>query len=198
MVNKFGSKFDAKIGYCRVSPSHQNLGRQIGALGAEVVDAIYREKASRKSVKNRAELEKAIDQLGTGDVLVLAEWDRCTRSMTDGVAIIERAHKRGASVKALDRDYLDLTEPINRGILAFLSPLAENESHRILKRANDGRAAAKAKGTRFGRKPKLTAQQQAESLRRLAADESCRGFRSADLRRDLHNRCSCGGIRACG
>ena len=32
--------------------------------------------------------------------------------------------------------------------------MAEDERGRILKRANDGRAAAKAKGTRFGRKPK--------------------------------------------
>jgi hypothetical protein len=62
-----------------------------------------------------------------------------------------RAQAR-ASVKVLDRDYLDLTEPINRGILAFLSALAEDERHRILKRANDGRIAATAKGTRFGRK----------------------------------------------
>jgi len=37
--------------------------------------------------KPRPKLEKAIDELGTGDVLVLAEWDRYTRSMTDGIAI---------------------------------------------------------------------------------------------------------------
>src|SRR5262247_2506577 len=43
----------------------------------------------------------------------------------------------------------------------------------ILKRAIDDRTAAKAKGTRFGRKPKLTAHQQAEALKRLAAGESC-------------------------
>ena len=73
-------------------------------------------------------------------------------------------------VKALDRDDLDLTKPINRGILAFSSALAEDERHRILKRANDGRAAAKAKGKRFGRKPK------AEALKRLAAGESCRSI----------------------
>jgi len=176
VVNNLDRNSMRKIGYCRVSSSHQNLDRQIGALRAEGVDAIYREKASGKSVKNRPELEKAIDQLGTGDVLVLSEWDRCTRSMTDGIAIIERVHKRGASVKALDRDYLDLTKPINRGILAFLSALAEDERHRILKRANDGRTAAKAKGTRFGRKPKLTAHQQAEALKRLAAGESCRSI----------------------
>jgi hypothetical protein len=60
------------------------------------------------------------------------------------------------SLKVLDRDYFDLTKAINRGILAFLSALAEDERHRILNRANDGRVAGKAKGTRFGRKPKLT------------------------------------------
>jgi DNA invertase Pin-like site-specific DNA recombinase len=44
-------------------------------------------------------------------------------------------------VKVLDRDYLNLTKPINRGILAFLSALAEDERHHIVKRANDGSAA---------------------------------------------------------
>ena len=61
-------------------------------------------------------------ELGTGDILVLAEWDRCTRSMTDGISIIERVHKRGAFVKMLDRDYLDLTKPINRGTSRSCQP----------------------------------------------------------------------------
>jgi DNA invertase Pin-like site-specific DNA recombinase len=79
-------------------------------------------------------------------------------------------------VKVLDRDHLDLSKPINRGILIFLSSLAEDERNRILKRANEGRVAAKAKGTKFGRKPKLNEHQQAEVLKRLAADESCRSI----------------------
>lgn len=52
----------------------------------------------------------------------------------------------------------------------------DDERHRIFKRANDGRTAAKARGTRFGRKPKLTDHQQAEALKRLAAGESCRSI----------------------
>jgi DNA invertase Pin-like site-specific DNA recombinase len=52
--------------------------------------------------------------------------------------------------------HLDLTTPLGRGFIAFLSAMAEDERGRILKRANDGRIAAKTKGTRFGRKPKLT------------------------------------------
>jgi hypothetical protein len=109
-------------------------------------------------------------------MLVLAEWDRCTRSMTDGIAIIERVHRRGAFVKVLDRDYLDLSKPINRGILAFLSALAEDERHRILRRANEGRVEARKRGVHMGRKPKLTDHQQAEALQRLAKGETYRAI----------------------
>lgn len=107
----------------------------------------------------RPELEKAIDALGTGDVLVLAEWDRATRSMFDGIAIMQRVHSRGAAIKVLDKPHLDLTTKIGQGFLAFLSALAEDERERIVKRAADGRRAAAKSGAKFGRKPKLTEHQ---------------------------------------
>ncbi|MGP0093073.1 MAG: recombinase family protein [Xanthobacteraceae bacterium] len=55
------------------------------------------EKASRRDLKTRPQLAKAIDFLSKGDVLLLAEWDRATRSMLDGIRIIERVgggHRR--------------------------------------------------------------------------------------------------------
>jgi DNA invertase Pin-like site-specific DNA recombinase len=165
-----------KIGYARVSSVGQNLDRQIAALIAEGCDEIFREKASGKDIRNRPQLEKAIDGLGTGDVLVVAEWDRATRSMVDGIAIIERISKRGCLIKVLDKPHLDLTTPLGRGFIAFLSAMAEDERQRIVKRANDGRTAAKAKGVRFGRKPKLTDHQQSEARRRLEAGESARSI----------------------
>jgi len=71
------------------------------ALRAERCDEVYREKASGKAIKGRPQLEKAIDALGTGDVLVVAEWDRATRSMMDGVHIIVSENQDfGASSKA--------------------------------------------------------------------------------------------------
>jgi DNA invertase Pin-like site-specific DNA recombinase len=163
-----------RIGYARVSSVHQNLDRQIGALRAERVDKLFTEKASGKSVKDRPQLEKAIDRLGTGDTLVVAEWDRATRSMLDGIRIIERIHARGALLKVLDKPHLDLTTPLGRGFVAFLSAMAEDERERITKRANDGRAAARRRGVHMGRNPKLDPYQQAEALKRLAAGESCR------------------------
>jgi DNA invertase Pin-like site-specific DNA recombinase len=115
LANKSGEKEMRKIGYARVSSPHQNLDRHIGALRAERCDEIYREKVSGKGIKNRLQLECAIDQLGTGDVLVVAEWDRATRSMMDGVAIIERIGKRCALIKVLDKPHLDLTTPSAAG-----------------------------------------------------------------------------------
>jgi DNA invertase Pin-like site-specific DNA recombinase len=165
-----------KIGYARVSTTTQNLDRQIAALRSEGCASIFREKASGKDVKGRPQLAKAIDELGTGDVLVVAEWDRATRSMMDGVHLIERINKRGALIKVLDKPHLDLTTPLGRGFIAFLSALAEDERGRIVKRANDGRKAARARGARFGRNPKLDTHQQKEALQRLLAGESARAL----------------------
>src|SRR5215813_8551687 len=165
-----------KVGYARVSTPGQNLDRQIAALRSEGCSEIFREKVSGKNIANRPQLEKAIDELGTRDVLVVAEWDRVTRSMMDGVHLIERINKRGALIKVLDKPHLDLTTPIGRGFIAFLSALAEDERQRIVKRANDGRRVARAKGVKFGRKPKLTTHQQKEARKRLRAGDSARSI----------------------
>src|SRR5215831_5489708 len=114
--------------------------------------------------------------LPAGDVLVVAEWDRATRSMMDGVHIIERIHARGAMIKVLDKPHLDLTTPIGRGFIAFLSALAEDERQRIVKRANDGRAAARKRGVHMGRKPKLTDLQRRVARERIAKGESARSI----------------------
>ena len=120
------------VGYARVSATHQNLDRQLALLKAEGCTRVFREKLSGREGMKRPQLERAIEALGKGDVLVLAEWDRATRSMLDGIRIIERVAARGATFKALDRQWLDLTTPLGRGILAFLSALAEDERGRIL------------------------------------------------------------------
>ena len=165
-----------KIGYARVSTQGQKLDRQIAALRAAGVRKIFREKASGKSIIGRPELDKAIDALGIGDVLVIAEWDRATRSMTDGLNIISRVAEREAAVKVLDRDYIDLTTTIGKGVLAFLSALAQDERERIVKRAAEGRRIARKKGVRFGPKPKLSDHQRDVALKRLAAGESCKAI----------------------
>jgi DNA invertase Pin-like site-specific DNA recombinase len=155
------------IGYARVSANHQNIDRQLAILKAAGCKRIFKEKQSGREGVKRPALDKAINALERNDVLVLAEWDRATRSMLDGIRIIERVAARGALLKALDRQWLNLTTPLGKGILAFLSALAEDERARILARANGGRAAARKRGVRFGPKPKLAAHQEREAVRMI-------------------------------
>jgi DNA invertase Pin-like site-specific DNA recombinase len=119
--------------------------------------------------------------------------------MLDGIRIIERVAARGATFKALDRRWLDLTTPLGKGILAFLSTLAEDERSRVLARVNGGRAAAKKKGVKFGPKPKLAAHQQREAVRMVREGQSLRAvahhyhvglarYRTADAYHSTGNR----------
>lgn len=180
MVHNSGAKvwynIAMKIGYARVSTVDQNLDRQVAMLRAEECNKLFREKATGKSTKGRPELEKAIDALGTGDVLIIAEWDRATRSMNDGVHIIQRIADRGATVKVLDRPWLDLTTPMGKGILAFLSAMAEDERERIVRRGKQGLQQAKERGVQLGRKMKLTNHQQEKARYRLGQGESARSI----------------------
>lgn len=151
-----------RIGYARVSTESQNLARQIKKLEAAGCDEIFKEKVSGKSTRNRPALARALARLNKGDVFVVAEWDRATRSMMDGLAIMHQVHAAGATIKVLDRDSLDLTTPTGRGVLALLSGIYEEERQRIVKRAREGLDIHLAQGGRVGRKPKLSRRQGAE------------------------------------
>lgn len=68
-------------------------------------------------------------------------------------------HERFAAIKVLDRKWLDLTTPIGKGILAFLSALAEDERERINRPADQGKAGKlrvvkQAFGVRLPKSPK--------------------------------------------
>ena len=154
-----------KIGYARVSTKQQNLDRQLVALKAEGCELIYSEKASGKDTRKRPQLQKAISALEENDVLVVAEWDRATRSYTDGLQIIAEIGRRKAMIKVLDRDYLDLTTPMGKAMLGIWSAIAEDDRQRRLAQARDGRERAKERGAHLGRKASLTPRQQAEAVK---------------------------------
>ena len=164
------------IGYAKISTIHQNLDRQLDALRLAGCAIIFTENAADKHVKGRPELDSAIDALGIGDVLVLAEWDHATRSMFDGIAIMQRVYARSAAIKVLDKPHLDLTDKLGQRFLAFLSTLAQDERHRIVKRAAGARTAALQKGAKLGRKPKLSEYQLNKARAELARGKSCRAI----------------------
>ena len=160
-------------GYARVSTTGQTLVTQKALLLAAGVERIFSEKVSGVAAR-RPELERALDQLEAGDVLVVTKLDRLARSTLDLLRITDLIGKEGAGFKSLGDPWADTTSAHGRLMLTVLSGIAEFERSLILQRTNEGRARAMAEGIRFGRKPKLTKHQAREALKRVAAGEPLR------------------------
>ena len=98
---------------------------------------------------------------------MIAEWDRATRSMVDGIKIMTRIAERGAVIRVLDKPWLDLSTPSDRAS-SRCCPVWRKMNGSGPRRANEGRAIARENGEKFGRKPKLTEHQRSLALDRLA------------------------------
>jgi DNA invertase Pin-like site-specific DNA recombinase len=162
----------ATYGYARVSTKEQSLDAQIAELQAAGADRIFREKLSGKNRGDRPELNRALDALKVGDVLVVYRLDRLARSSRDLLNIIHQVHEAGASFKSIKDTWADTSNSHGRLILTVLSGLAEFERELIAQRTGEGRERAMAEGVQFGRKPKLSAFQKREALKRRNAGET--------------------------
>ena len=79
--------------------------------------------------------------------------------------------KAGAGLRSIAEPVVDTTSDFAELVLAMLGVAAKLERRRIKERTARGRADAKAKGVKFGRKPKLTAHQKGEAIKRRDAGE---------------------------
>jgi DNA invertase Pin-like site-specific DNA recombinase len=146
------------IGYARVSTDDQNLELQRAALGEAGCTRIYEEKLSGAN-RNRPELVRLLDHLRRGDVVVVYRLDRLARSTRDLLEIAEQLKEADAGLRSLSEPWADTTSPAGRMVLTIFAGIAEFERALIHERTGAGRAAARARGVRFGRPPKLTAEQ---------------------------------------
>ena len=106
--------------------------------------------------------------------MIVPAVDRLSRDTTDLLVIAREVQKAGAGIRSLAEPFLDTTSDFAEIVFAILGVAAKLERRRILERTARGRADAKAKGVKFGRKPKLTPHQQREALARIEAGETQR------------------------
>jgi DNA invertase Pin-like site-specific DNA recombinase len=161
----------AIYGYARVSTDGQTLEAQRAQLNAAGCAKVFAEKISG-AVSDRPELTKVLSQLGQGDVLVVTRLDRLARSTRDLLNILDTVSKAGAGFKSIADTWADTTTPHGRLMLTVLGGLAEFERELIRARTGEGRKRAQANGVKFGRPPKLSAEQRDEALARLRAGET--------------------------
>lgn len=137
------------IGYARVSTEEQNLDRQLDQLKREGCERIYEEKVSGAR-RERPELTRALDTLRKGDVFVVTELARLSRSTRDTLTIADRIRVAGAELKPLKESWADTTTPQGRLFFLIVAGLAELERDLIRERTLEGLAAARARGRKGG------------------------------------------------
>jgi DNA invertase Pin-like site-specific DNA recombinase len=160
-------------GYSRVSTRAQDLTGQLAQLKAAGCAKIFREKVSGTTA-DRPQLRKLMKALKRGDVVITPAIDRLSRDTTDLLVIAREMQRAGAGIKSLAEPFLDTTSDFAEIIFAILGVAAKLERRRILERTARGRAEAKERGVKFGRKPILTPHQQREARARVAKGETQR------------------------
>jgi DNA invertase Pin-like site-specific DNA recombinase len=143
-----------KIGYARVSTDEQSDNAQIDVLEAAGCERIYREKYSGRS-KSRPELERMIDVLRMGDVVVVQRLDRLGRSLKDLIELLDNFKAEKVQFISLNEN-IDTTTAVGELAFHMIGSIAQFERRLISERTKAGLDAARARGRKGGRRAKLT------------------------------------------
>jgi len=165
------------LGYARVSKADdQDTAAQVSALEAAGCTRVYEETASGGRW-DRPELLHLLDHLRDGDALVVWKLDRLSRSLKDLLHILEKIDAAAATFRSLT-EAVDTAGPAGRMMMQMLGSFAEFERAMVRERTRAGLTAARERGRKGGRRPKLLAHQKTEILGMLAA-----GRTAADVAR---------------
>lgn len=176
--------------YCRVSTSDQTLAGQESDLvaycrsrGWEPV--VYRDVQSGADA-TRPGLESLMKAARRHEVaaVVVTKLDRLGRSLPHFAALLHELQTLGVGLVCKDQGIDTVAEPGRMNpaahfFVTVLAAVAQFERELIRERTVDGLRAARARGVKFGRKPKVTAEQRAEILRLRAAGRSYRQISEA-------------------
>jgi DNA invertase Pin-like site-specific DNA recombinase len=140
-----------QIGYARTSTLEQVAGfeaqvKELKALGCE---RLFKEQVS--SIAARPQLERALDALRKGDVLIVTKLDRLARNVVHLGQIVDRVQKAGASLRIISMG-LDTGTATGKLMLNVMGSIAQFEREMMLERQREGIARAKAEGKYKGGK----------------------------------------------
>jgi len=159
-----------KMGYARVSTTDQNPALQLDALKKAGCRQVFTDEASGASTI-RPQLKKALAALKPGDVLTVWKLDRLGRSLSHLIQLTSELAARGVGFRSLS-EAIDTTSAHGKLLLHMLGALAEFERSLITERTRAGLAAAKRRGVKVGRKPKLTGRRLDQARKMIAAGQT--------------------------
>lgn len=135
-------------GYARVSSNGQKLyGQSLDvqkeALLSAGCEKIYSDAYTGMTME-RPEFGKLMQELKSGDTLIVTKLDRFARKASEGVDTIMELLDRGVTVNILNMGVADNT-PMGKLMVNILLAFAEFEHDNIVSRLNDGKAMARKK-----------------------------------------------------
>lgn len=160
-----------RIGYARVSTTEQNSDLQRRALREAGCVQIFEDHGISGNKADRKGLAAALAVARSGDHLIVWRLDRLGRSLAHLIGTIAILQDRGVGLSSL-REQIDTTSAGGRFYLHILAALAEFERELIRDRTKAGLQAAKLRGVRLGRPPKLSPVDLTEAAAMIAAGQS--------------------------
>ncbi|MEM6889182.1 MAG: recombinase family protein [Pseudomonadota bacterium] len=153
-----------KLGYLLVSTEDQCIDRQVDALDP-ICDDLFVEQLSA-TARQRPVYTAVSDRLMAGDTLVILDLDRAFRSAKDALTELDSLTERGIAIHIVSMQ-IDTSTPHGKLLYTFISGLAEFERHLLSQRTKQGLAAARKRGRKLGRRPKMSDQQVRDAKARL-------------------------------
>ena len=162
---------NVQIGYARVSTEDPSLELQEDALSRAGCGKVFCDVGSGANTERKGFAE-ALEYAREGDTLVIWRLDRLGRSLKHLIETVTALQARGVGFRSLQEN-IDTTTSGGKLILHIFGVLAEFERELIRERTQAGLKAARARGRKGGRPPKMGAQQVAMA-RTLMSDPSTR------------------------
>lgn len=153
-----------RIGYLRVSTEEQKPDRQIDGLRT-LCDSLHIERISAVA-KKRPIFEHVLNSLQEGDRLVVWNLDRAFRSTLDALTQVQALKERGIEFQIVTMN-IDTSEPMGEFFFTVVAAFAQLERQTISQRTKEGLKAAKRRGKRLGRIPKLSERQIQSAIAKL-------------------------------
>ncbi|MGV9599482.1 recombinase family protein [Streptosporangium sandarakinum] len=137
----------------------QNPAHQIDALmRAGVAEADIHTDTASGAKASRPEFDLVLKLLRGGDTLKITRLDRLSRSVLHLVTLGAELRERGVGLHVIEQG-VDTTTVEGRAMFGMLSVPAELQRELIVANTRDGLAAARARGRKGGRRPRLSGEQ---------------------------------------
>lgn len=101
--------------------------------------------------------------------MVVWDLDRAFRSVLDAVTQAERLRQKGIEFQIANLE-IDTATPAGMLVYTVMSAFAEFERRLLVQRTKEGQAAARRRGIRLGRPPKLDDAQLDQARQRLSSE----------------------------